>query len=96
MQNLKSDSNEVKQLVGRVLTHIGESVLTDAEGNPVDSSISSDVLRQVVPALVMGTKEKNTMVRSASETALVVLMQLKRGDKLYQVSINLMDHIRKD
>jgi hypothetical protein len=42
-------------------------------------------MKVVVPALVMGTKEKNTMVRAASEAALVSLLRLRQGDQFYQV-----------
>ena len=56
------------------------------EGSGDDhAGLSPEVLRVVVPALVMGTKEKNTMVRAASELAIVMLLRLRHGDQLYQV-----------
>ncbi|XP_076452806.1 stalled ribosome sensor GCN1-like [Babylonia areolata] len=82
---LKNDSTDVKQLVGRMLTYVGDGG-TEAEGG-----VQGEVLRVVVPALVMGTKEKNTMVRAASESALVTLLRLRHGDAFYQSTLSSLD-----
>ena len=55
------------------------------DGGDNNAGVSPEVLRVLVPALVMGTKEKNTMVRAASESAIVMLLGLRHGDQLYQV-----------
>ncbi|PVD31523.1 hypothetical protein C0Q70_06936 [Pomacea canaliculata] len=88
VKSLKSDANDVKQLVGQMLTYVGEAALPGASSGRGTGDgtvcISTSILRMLVPALVMGTKEKNTMVRVACETALVTLLQLRQGDSLYQ------------
>ncbi|KAL8584753.1 hypothetical protein ACOMHN_035672 [Nucella lapillus] len=83
---LKNDSTDVKQLVGRMLTYVGDS----SEGGG-GGGMSVEVMRVVVPALVMGTKEKNTMVRAASESALVTLLRLRQGDAFYQSTLSSLD-----
>ncbi|KAL8584762.1 hypothetical protein ACOMHN_035681 [Nucella lapillus] len=83
---LKNDSTDVKQLVGRMLTYVGDS----SEGGG-GGGMSVEVMRVVVPALVMGTKEKNTMVRAASESALVTLLRLRQGDTFYQSTLSSLD-----
>lgn len=73
-----------------MLTYVGEAALPGASSGRGKGDgtvcISTSILRMLVPALVMGTKEKNTMVRVACETALVTLLQLRQGDSLYQVN----------
>ena len=44
-----------------------------------------DVVKTLVPMLVMGTKEKNAAVKSYSEHALVCLLQLRRDDSVLTV-----------
>ncbi|KAK7087777.1 stalled ribosome sensor GCN1-like [Littorina saxatilis] len=83
---LKNDSTDVKQLVGRVLVY-----MANAHSGDNNSSVSAEVLRVVIPALVMGTKEKNTMVRAASESAIVALFNLRQGDRLYQSFLSSLD-----
>ena len=89
----KNESIDVKQLVGKALMYAAQ--VPQSEGGDGDSltngdahvtALSIDLLRTVVPALVMGTKEKNTMVRAASEAALVTLLGLRSSQQLYQVS----------
>ena len=82
-QCLKNDSTDVKQLVGRMLCFVADSQREGSGDN--HAGLSPEVLRVVVPALVMGTKEKNTMVRATSELAIVMLLGLRHGDQLYQV-----------
>ena len=77
-QSLKHESNDVKQLVSQVVTFVAKS-----SAEPLDWA----VIKNLVPMLVMGTKEKNTAVRSYSESALVALLKLRDGNDLLQVSI---------
>ena len=44
-----------------------------------------DVVRALVPMLVMGSKEKNAAVKSYSEQALVSLLRLRQDDSMLNV-----------
>jgi len=46
-----------------------------------------DVVKLLVPMLVMGTKEKNAAVKSFSEQALVSLLRLRQDDSVLTVRI---------
>ena len=69
-----------------MLCFVGEEGPRAGEGNGEGEGVTPEVLRVLVPALVMGTKEKNTMVRAASESALLALLRLRQGEQLYQVT----------
>lgn len=49
--------------------------------------IPREVAKPLVPMLVNGTKEKNQVVRSSAEMALVAILLLKEGDQGQQVSL---------
>lgn len=54
--------------------------------------IPSSLLRSIVPMLVNGTKEKNTMVRVHSEQALITLLRLKAPESgIYQKCLDALD-----
>ncbi|XP_005111057.1 eIF-2-alpha kinase activator GCN1 [Aplysia californica] len=80
IKNMKSDSNDVKVLISQVVSYL-------ADNSP--QRFRGDV--QMVPALVMGTKEKNSMVRSCSEAALVSLLKLRSGEATYQTVLLSLD-----
>ena len=42
------------------------------------SLLPASVLKLLLPMLVNGTKEKNSMVKSSSESALVEVMQMRK------------------
>jgi len=50
-----------------------------------DGGLSVDVVKTLVPMLVMGTKEKNAAVKSYSEQALVCLLRLRQDDSMLTV-----------
>lgn len=50
-----------------------------------DTPLPMSVIKVLVPALVMGTKERNTMVKSSSEYALISVLKLRKGDTLLNV-----------
>ena len=50
-----------------------------------DGGLSVDVVKTLVPMLVMGTKEKNAAVKSYSEQALVCLLRLRQDDSILTV-----------
>lgn len=78
---MKHESNDVKQLVSQVVTYISKS-----SAEPLDGT----VIKVLVPMLVMGTKEKNTAVRSYSESALVAVLKLRNGNDVLQVGLQLV------
>ena len=75
---MKHESNEVKQLCGQLATYFSHAV-NDPLPNPV--------LKCLVPALVMGTKEKNTVVKGNSEYGLLALLHLQDGESTYEVRV---------
>lgn len=80
---MNHSSNEVKQLMARACTLVGRSGALAARG------AGADVLRALLPALVNGTKEKNTYVRSNSEIALRAVLRLPQDEAFHQVSAPL-------
>ncbi len=80
---MKHESNDVK-----ALTALAISFLSSCSGQPLEG----DVMRILVPMLVNGTKEKNTLVKTNSEQALVVLLKIRKGDQTLQVCNNRMSH----
>ncbi|KAH9524200.1 translational activator of GCN4 [Bulinus truncatus] len=73
VKSMKAESNDVKILVAQIISYIA-----DKQGG----RFAGDLL--LVPTLVMGTKEKNSIVKSCCEGALVQLLKLRRGEQLYQ------------
>lgn len=71
---MKSESNDVKVLIGQIFSYVSDCRTERFRGD-----------NQIVPTLVMGTKEKNSMVRSCCEAALVSLLKLRSGEQTYQV-----------
>merc|ERR1719242_2308758 len=59
---MNHSSNDVKVLVAMMISHLAKST---------DSLLPPDLLKPVLTCLVNGTMEKNSMVKSCSETALV-------------------------
>lgn len=77
MQSMNHNSNEVKQLMARASVVVGRDVTVGGPAN--------DVLRALLPALVNGTKEKNTYVRANSELALRAVLRLPKDEVHAQV-----------
>jgi len=78
LQALNNTSNEVKMLVGNVSEVLARRVFP--------RTLNRDMYRYMLPALVNGTKEKNSMVRAACEAALVWLLHLRHGENTMNVS----------
>lgn len=76
---MNNNSNDVKQLLARVCTHLARSVEPE--------NMSQDVLKSLLPMLVNGTKEKNGYVKANSELALIAVLRLRVGDEEHQVTI---------
>ncbi|KAG8223949.1 hypothetical protein J437_LFUL003757 [Ladona fulva] len=84
-RSMNHASNEVKQLVARVCCFLARSM-------PSGKVMYPDLLRLVLPTLVNGTKEKNTVVKANSEFALVAVLRLREpGDDTLQMCMNVLD-----
>lgn len=79
LQGMKSDSNDIKQLVSYVVELV--SRVANQGGAGMDESSA----KVWIPALLSGTKEKNSTVKAASEYALITLLQLRQSDAAYKV-----------
>lgn len=73
---MKNDSNDVKQLVTQIIPHLSRG------GNLTD-----DHVKLLIPPLVMGTKEKNTVVKTNSEIAVVAVLHLRKDETVLKVNI---------
>ena len=80
-QGMKSDSNDVKQLIGNVVELVSR-VANQTSSDGIDESTA----KVWIPTLILGTKEKNSAVKAFSEYALITLLQLRRSDEVYKVS----------
>ncbi|XP_060559163.1 stalled ribosome sensor GCN1-like [Ruditapes philippinarum] len=87
MKGLKHDSNDIKQMIGQIVSYIMSKTT-----EPLDPA----VCKMMVSPLVMGTKEKNTVVRTNSEHALVSLLQLRKSDSYYKTVIAMLDSGMQD
>ena len=77
-KTLKHNSNDVKQLVAVVSSYLAKSIV-DKKPTVADGGLlPKDLLRSLLPLLVNGTKEKNSAVKSSSESALVNILRLRQ------------------
>ena len=77
-KTLKHNSNDVKQLVAVVSSYLAKSIF-DKKPTVADGGLlPKDLLRSLLPLLVNGTKEKNSAVKSSSESALVNILRLRQ------------------
>ncbi|XP_016837247.1 eIF-2-alpha kinase activator GCN1 [Nasonia vitripennis] len=83
VRSMNNNSNDVKQLLARVCTHLARNV------NP--ENMSPDLLKSLLPMLVNGTKEKNGYVKANSELALIAVLRLRVGDEEHQRCMSLLD-----
>ena len=79
---MNHSSNEVKQTVAISTAYIAKSITT---------SVPPLLFKTLVPLVVNGTKEKNSMVRINSEHALVAFLKLKSGDDVLQICLSALD-----
>lgn len=79
---MNHSSNEVKQIVAA-----STIFFTKSYPSPVPISL----LKTLVPLLVNGTKEKNTMVKVNSEQALVTFLRLRASDEVAQTCLGALD-----
>eukprot|EP00095_Tigriopus_kingsejongensis_P007819 maker-scaffold204_size260821-snap-gene-1.47 protein:Tk07819 transcript:maker-scaffold204_size260821-snap-gene-1.47-mRNA-1 annotation:"translational activator" len=71
-RTMNHNSNDVKQLMANVSDFLAK------EHNQI---LPAELLKPLLPTLVNGTKEKNSAVRSTSETALVSVLKMRKGNE---------------
>jgi len=74
---------QVKQLIARVSIYLAR-VVSPEKTQP-------ELLRPLLPTLVNGTKEKNSVVKANSELALVAVLRLRQGDDFQQKCMAMLD-----
>lgn len=70
LQSMNHSSNEVKQVMASSAVYLSRKS---------KKQLPLPLLKMLIPMLVNGTKEKNTMVRAHSEQALVSVLELRGG-----------------
>ena len=61
-----------------------------------EEPLPAELARLVIPMLVNGTKEKNTVVRTCSESALVAVLRLKEGEATQEEMLAALDSGARD
>ncbi|KAM3961855.1 lethal (3) 80Fj [Aphomia sociella] len=84
VRSMNHSSNEVKQLMASASALVGRDVRPASCGG-------GELLRALLPALVNGTKEKNTYVRANSELALRAVLRLPHDDQFLQYCLSLLE-----
>ncbi|XP_074594678.1 lethal (3) 80Fj [Brevipalpus obovatus] len=84
---MNHSSNEVKQCVAN------SSVFT---ARSLTKPLPSPFLKALVPLLVNGTKEKNSMVKACSEQALVSVLRLRHGEETVQSLCTILEKGGRD
>ncbi|KAF8792212.1 eIF-2-alpha kinase activator GCN1 like protein [Argiope bruennichi] len=79
-KSMNHSTNEVKQAVALTVHFLARKI-----------TLPPYFMKTVVPHLVNGTKEKNTMVKSNCEFALVTLLGLRTNEEQAQICLNVMD-----
>ena len=51
-------------------------------------------MKVIVPALITSSKEKNTGVKAAAESALMYVLRLRDGDTTLQVTVSKSDSLQ--
>ncbi|XP_050665162.1 eIF-2-alpha kinase activator GCN1 isoform X1 [Leptidea sinapis] len=85
VRSMNHTSNEVKQLMARACVVLGREGVLEAQG------VAADVMRALLPALVNGTKEKNTYVRANSEIALRAVLRLPHEENFHLQCMSLLE-----
>ncbi|CAH3879772.1 unnamed protein product [Pieris brassicae] len=84
VRSMNHGSNDVKQLMARASAVLGR-------GGVAPEGPGAELLRALLPALVNGTKEKNTYVRANSELALRALLRLSHDEDHYEKCMSLLE-----
>lgn len=84
---MNHNSNEVKQVLASSTVFLAKYL---------SCQIPIPFLKTLVPLLVNGTKEKNTIVKASSEQALVTVLKLRVDENLTQNLISVLDRGAKE
>jgi len=87
IKTMNHSSNDVKVLVAMMTSHLARVL---------PSMLPSDMLKPILPMLVNGTMEKNSMVKSCSETALVDVMHMRKGPEGKAQALAILDSGARD
>nr|XP_049695154.1 eIF-2-alpha kinase activator GCN1 [Helicoverpa armigera] len=85
VRSMNHPSNEVKQLMARAASMLGREAPLSASGP------GAELLRALLPALVNGTKEKNTYVRANAEIALRAVLRLPQDEQFHLQCLALLE-----
>ncbi|MCL4122712.1 UNVERIFIED_CONTAM: hypothetical protein GTU68_062263 [Idotea baltica] len=85
---VNNSSNEVKQSMCRSCQYVAEEL---KRHKGVTLSLPAEVARPLLPMLVNATKEKNHVVRSAAEMALIAILNLKEETDSVQPMLDLLE-----
>ncbi|XP_067121067.1 stalled ribosome sensor GCN1 [Centruroides vittatus] len=86
-KSMNHSTNEVKQIVALTANYVAKVI---------NKPLPPSVMKVLVPNLVNGTKEKNTIVKANSEFALVAILRLRKGDETHQMCLNNLDAGARD
>ena len=90
---INNASNDVKQAMCSACQFVCEAIPQKmGEG----AQLPIHLVKALVPALINGTKEKNQIVKSTAEMALVALLLMKEGDQGAQKIVSALDGGIKD
>jgi len=79
---LQEGSNDIKMLAAEAIKHV-------ARVNP--APLDNTLLKVLIPALITTSKEKNTAVKVAAESALMYVLQLRDGESTLQSCCRIFD-----
>jgi len=82
-KSMNNASNEIKTSVCQMSEVMGKRIYPKV--------MPKELLRYLLPTLVNGTKEKNSVVRASSELALVSLLHLRDGDKTLNICQEMLE-----
>ena len=85
---MNHQSNDVKQMVAIISNYWGKT--------QADALLPTELLKSLLPMLVNGTKEKNSTVRSFSETALVCVLHLRETGKSTEECLQVLPSGARD
>ncbi|XP_072943447.1 stalled ribosome sensor GCN1 isoform X2 [Epargyreus clarus] len=95
VRSMNHSSNDVKQLMARASGALGRESGSSggAEGGEggAGERLPGELLRALLPALVNGTKEKNTYVRAGAESALRAVLRLPHDPDFHQQCMSLLE-----
>ncbi|KAH3713739.1 hypothetical protein DPMN_073541 [Dreissena polymorpha] len=87
LKGIEHESDDIKQLIGQLVIYIISRTT---------APLTMEIVKIMIPALVMGAKEKTKPVRTNSELALISLLQLRKGNSYFRSVVNNIDSSSQD